>query len=37
MQVDDSIRIVTGIGGKGMSSGAGYAEQHIQQWLGTKG
>ncbi|QMW04100.1 TIGR03364 family FAD-dependent oxidoreductase [Spirosoma foliorum] len=27
--VDKTIRIVTGIGGKGMSSGAGYAEQSI--------
>ncbi len=32
--VDESIRIVTGIGGKGMSSGAGYAEDSIRQWLG---
>lgn len=32
--VTDSIRIVTGIGGKGMSSGAGYAEESIKQWLG---
>ena len=31
--VTDSIRIVTGIGGKGMSSGAGYAEESIRQWL----
>lgn len=30
--VTDSIRIVTGIGGKGMSSGAGYAEESIRQW-----
>ena len=33
--VDESIRIVTGIGGKGMSSGAGYAEASIRQWLGV--
>lgn len=33
--VDEHIRIVTGIGGKGMSSGAGYAEHSIQQWLGV--
>ncbi|GAB2559366.1 TIGR03364 family FAD-dependent oxidoreductase [Spirosoma aerophilum] len=32
--IDDNIRIVTGIGGKGMSSGAGFAESNIQQWLG---
>lgn len=32
--VDPAIRIITGIGGKGMSSSAGYAEQSIQQWLG---
>lgn len=32
--VDENIRIVTGIGGKGMSSGAGYAEESIRQWLG---
>lgn len=32
--VDEHIRIVTGIGGKGMSSGAGYAEETIRQWLG---
>ena len=32
--VDPAIRIVTGIGGKGMSSGAGYAEDSIRQWLG---
>ncbi len=31
--VDDTIRIVTGIGGKGMSSGAGYAEESIRQWM----
>ena len=33
--VDENIRIVTGIGGKGMSSGAGYAEESIRQWLGV--
>ena len=33
--VDENIRIVTGIGGKGMSSGAGYAESSIRQWLGV--
>lgn len=27
--IDENIRIVTGIGGKGISSGAGYAEQSI--------
>lgn len=32
--VDERIRIVTGIGGKGMSSGAGYAEASTRQWLG---
>ena len=31
--VDENIRIVTGIGGKGMSSGAGYAEESIRTWL----
>ncbi|GAB3992045.1 TIGR03364 family FAD-dependent oxidoreductase [Spirosoma daeguense] len=31
--VDENIRIVTGIGGKGMSSGAGYAEQSVRNWL----
>lgn len=31
--VDLAIRIVTGIGGKGMSSGAGYAEESIRNWL----
>ncbi len=31
--VDENIRIVTGIGGKGMSSGAGYAEESIKTWL----
>ncbi len=30
--VDDYIRIVTGIGGKGMSSGAGYAEASMGEW-----
>lgn len=34
-EVDSHIRIVTGIGGKGMTSGAGYAEQKIGQWLGN--
>ena len=33
--VDPAIRIVTGIGGKGMSSGAGYAEESVRQWLGV--
>lgn len=33
--VDEHIRIATGIGGKGMSSGAGYAEDSIRQWLGV--
>ncbi|GAB3881133.1 TIGR03364 family FAD-dependent oxidoreductase [Spirosoma agri] len=33
--IDENIRIVTGIGGKGMSSGAGYAEASIRQWLGV--
>lgn len=32
--VDEHIRIVTGIGGKGMSSGAGYAEASVREWLG---
>ncbi|MVM34945.1 TIGR03364 family FAD-dependent oxidoreductase [Spirosoma sp. HMF4905] len=31
--VDPAIRIITGIGGKGMSSGAGYAEQSIANLL----
>ncbi|SOD99475.1 TIGR03364 family FAD-dependent oxidoreductase [Spirosoma fluviale] len=31
--IDSNIHIVTGIGGKGMSSGAGYTEHNIQQWL----
>lgn len=34
--VDENIRIVTGIGGKGMSSGAGYAEQSVREWLGVE-
>jgi FAD dependent oxidoreductase TIGR03364 len=33
--VDSNIRIVTGIGGKGMTSSAGYAEDSIRQWLTT--
>lgn len=33
--VDDRIRIVTGIGGKGMSSGAGYAEESVTKWLSS--
>jgi FAD dependent oxidoreductase TIGR03364 len=33
-RIDDSIRIITGIGGKGMSSSAGYAEANIKNWLG---
>ena len=33
--VDSAIRIVTGIGGKGMSSGAGYAEDSVRKWLGV--
>jgi len=33
--VDEHIRIITGIGGKGMTSGAGYAEASIRQWLGV--
>lgn len=32
--VDDHIRIITGIGGKGMSSSAGFAEETVRQWLG---
>lgn len=32
--VDERIRIITGIGGKGMSSGAGYAEASVQQLFG---
>ena len=31
--IDRYIRIVTGIGGKGMSSGAGFAGHSIRQWL----
>ncbi|GAB3761199.1 hypothetical protein GCM10028817_38250 [Spirosoma pomorum] len=27
-----NIRIITGIGGKGMTSSAGYAEESIRQW-----
>ncbi|QJD79167.1 TIGR03364 family FAD-dependent oxidoreductase [Spirosoma rhododendri] len=30
--VAPNIRIITGIGGKGMSSSAGYAEESIRQW-----
>ena len=30
--VTPNIRIITGIGGKGMSSSAGYAEESIRQW-----
>lgn len=33
--VDDTIRIVTGIGGKGMSSGAGYAEESVKKWFNS--
>lgn len=33
--VDENIRILTGIGGKGMTSGAGFAEANIKQWLGV--
>lgn len=33
--VAPNIRIVTGIGGKGMSSGAGYAEANIRNWFGA--
>lgn len=33
--IDEHIRIVTGIGGKGMSSGAGFAGHTIRQWLGV--
>ncbi len=32
--VDDTIRIVTGIGGKGMTSSAGYAEETIRAFTG---
>ncbi|GAB3702143.1 TIGR03364 family FAD-dependent oxidoreductase [Spirosoma flavus] len=35
--VDENIRIVTGIGGKGMSSGAGYAEQSVREWMNVVG
>jgi D-hydroxyproline dehydrogenase subunit beta len=31
--IDAHIRIVTGIGGKGMTSGAGFAEAHLADWL----
>lgn len=31
--IDGHIRIVTGIGGKGMSSGAGFAGHNIRQWF----
>ncbi len=31
--MDPAIRIITGIGGKGMTSGAGYAEESVQGWL----
>ncbi|MBC7568923.1 MAG: TIGR03364 family FAD-dependent oxidoreductase [Spirosoma sp.] len=34
--VADTIRIITGIGGKGMSSSAGFSEEIIGQWLGGK-
>jgi FAD dependent oxidoreductase TIGR03364 len=33
LDVDDRIRICTGIGGKGMTSSAGFAEHHIHQLL----
>jgi len=33
LDVDDRIRICTGIGGKGMTSSAGFAEHHINQLL----
>ncbi len=33
--IDENIHIVTGIGGKGMTSSAGYAEQKIGQLLGV--
>jgi FAD dependent oxidoreductase TIGR03364 len=33
--IDEHIRIVTGIGGKGMSSGAGFAGHTVRQWLGV--
>ena len=35
-RVSDSIRIITGIGGKGMSSAAGFSENIIGQWLGNE-
>ncbi len=31
--IDPTVRIITGIGGKGMTSGAGYAEASIRSWL----
>lgn len=31
-RIDESIRIITGIGGKGMSSSAGYAEATLKNW-----
>ena len=31
-RIDKSIRIITGIGGKGMSSSAGYAEATMENW-----
>ncbi len=34
--IDEHIRLVTGIGGKGMSSGAGYASHNIRQWLNQR-
>ncbi|GAB4017022.1 TIGR03364 family FAD-dependent oxidoreductase [Spirosoma koreense] len=34
--VDPTIRIITGVGGKGMSSGAGYAEASIEQLSGSR-
>ena len=34
--VDDTIRIITGIGGKGMSSSAGFSEEIMGQWLDTE-
>lgn len=33
LDVDDRIRICTGIGGKGMTSSAGFAEHHLHQLL----
>ena len=35
-QVDNTIRILTGIGGKGMSSSAGFSEEIIGQWMNTQ-